>query len=130
MQHNFVYTGLYAVFLRLGYFPRSVLSLSGVNILSSLLLYLLPFTLSLYASPFYSLSIYPFHLSLLSLPPSLISPSLSIYLLLPFSLSLLSIILSGVSNGRFRPCFLKNPNFATKYLYNLGSLSLSLSIKG
>ena len=42
---------------------------------------------------YHSLSIYPLHLSL-----SLISPSLSISLLL-------SIILFGVSNGRFRPCF-------------------------
>ena len=59
----------------------------------------LPFTLSLYIS-FTSLS-------LLSLPPS---QYLSFYLSLSFSLrpslslSLLSIILFGVSNGRFRPC--------------------------
>ena len=38
---------------------------------------------------------------LLSLPPPLY---LSIYLSLSPSLSLLSIILFGVSNGRFRPC--------------------------
>ena len=76
--------GFYALFLRLGDFPRIVLSLSGVNILSSLPLYLLSFTLSLYAYPFHSLSIYPFHLSL-SL--SLISPSLLISLLLPCSFS-------------------------------------------
>ena len=65
--------------------------------------------LGLLCAPFTSLSLsplYPFHLSLslLSLPPSLY---LSFYL--SFSLSpslcLLSIILFGVSNGRFRPCF-------------------------
>ena len=44
-----------------------------------------------------------FYLSLLSLPPSLY---LSFYL--SFSLSLLSIILFGVSNGRFRRCYLTN----------------------
>ena len=39
-----------------------------------------------------------------------ISPSLSISLLIPFflSLSLLSIILFGVSNRRFRPCYSYN----------------------
>ena len=42
--------------------------------------------LSLYASSFHPLSLYPFHLSL-SLSLSLISPSLSISLVLPFSLS-------------------------------------------
>ena len=41
----------------------------------------------LYASPFHSLSLYPLHLSL--------SPSLS----------LLSIILFGLSNGSFPPCY-------------------------
>ena len=85
---------------------------------------LYPFHLSI---PFISLSLsplYPFHISIslslyiyiylslslsfsFYLSISLISPSLSIYLLLPFflSLSLFSIILFGVSNGRFRPCF-------------------------
>ena len=84
--------------------------------------------LGLLCALFTSLSLYPFHLSiplypslplsiplslsfspsqslsLLSLPPSLY---LSFYLsfsLFP-SLSLLFIILFGVSNGRFRPCF-------------------------
>ena len=63
------------------------------------------FSSSLYSS-FHSLSLYiPFTLSL-----SFLSLPLSISLLLPFSLSLspsrslLSIILFGVSNGRFRPC--------------------------
>ena len=71
-----------------------------------------PFQLSLSLSP-----LYPFHLSipftslslslylsLLSLPPSLY---LSFYLSFSLSpsLSLLSIFLSGVSNGRFRPCY-------------------------
>ena len=57
-------------------------------------------SLSLSLSP-----LYPFHLSL--------SISLPIYLLLPFiSLSLLlSIILYGVSYGRFRPCFPKGCPF-------------------
>ena len=73
--------------------------------------------------PTIPLSLYPFHLSIplspslslslsLSLSPSL-PPSLSLsYLFLPLyifpstflSLSLLFIILFGVSNGRFRPC--------------------------
>ena len=69
---------------------------------------LYPFHLSI---PFTSLSLsplYPFHLylslSLLSLPPSLY---LSFYLSFSLSpsLSLLSIILFGVSYGRFRPCY-------------------------
>ena len=74
--------------------------------------YLLPFTLSLYASPFLSLSLslYPFHLSLslslLSLPPLYISSTTFLSPSLSPSLSLLSIILFGVSIGRFRPCFL------------------------
>ena len=61
-------------------------------------------------SPFHSL----FHLSIpftslsLSVSLSLISPSLSISLLLPF---FLSIILFSVSNGRFRPCSIKNAYF-------------------
>ena len=49
-------------------------------------------------SPFHSLSLYPFHLSLF------LSLSLSFYLSLSPSLSLVSITLFGVSNGRFRPC--------------------------
>ena len=57
-------------------------------------------------SPFHSL--YPFHLSfslsLLSLPPSLYIPFYLSFSLSP-SLSLLSIILFDISNGRFRPCF-------------------------
>ena len=71
---------------------------------------LYPFHLSI---PFTSLSLsplYPFHLSihftsLLSLPPSLY---LSFYLSFSLSpsLSLLSIIIFGVSNGRFRPCYI------------------------
>ena len=61
----------------------------------------LPFTLSLYI-PFTSL-----FLSLLSLPPSLYLSFLLSLSLSP-SLSLLSIILFGASNGRFHPCFLKN----------------------
>ena len=74
---------------------------------------LYPFHLSI---PFTSLSfspLYPFHLSIPFTPLSF-SPSLS-YLSLPLyispstflSLSLLSIILFGVSNGRFRPCCIK-----------------------
>ena len=55
-----------------------------------------------------SLSLYPFHLSL-SLSLSYLS--LSLYIspntFLSLSLFLLSIILFGVSNGRFRPCFLQ-----------------------
>ena len=70
-----VIPGLSALFPRLGDFPETLLSLSGLNILSSLPLFLL------------------------SLPPNLY---LSFYL----SLSLLYIILFGVSNGRFRPCFI------------------------
>ena len=80
-----------------------------------------PFTLSI---PFTSQSLsplYPFHLhspftsiSLSPLSLSLISPSLSISLLLPFFLSLsfsLSSVyhLFGVSNGRFRPCLFLSP---------------------
>ena len=69
-------------------------------------------SLSLYASPFHSLSLsipLPFTLSLISHSLSLsfyLSLSLSFYLSLSlsFSLSLLSIFLSGVSNGRFRHC--------------------------
>ena len=66
---------------------------------------LYPFHLSIHFTSLSISPLYPFHLSL-----SLISPSLSIYLLLPFlslspSLCLLSIILFGVSNGRFRPCY-------------------------
>ena len=65
--------------------------------------------------------LYPFHISL-SL--SLISPTLSISLLLSFflshSLCLLSIILFGVSNGRFRPCFINHYYFwEKKNLQNL-----------
>ena len=90
--------GFYALFFRLGDFPRIVISLSGVNILSSLPLYLLPFTLSLSMPLSFTLSFYiPF--TSLSLSLSLISPSLSISLLLSFSLSL------SLSNVRFRPCF-------------------------
>ena len=54
--------------------------------------------------PFHSLSLYPFHLSLLSLPHSLYFSFYLSFSLSP-SLSLLSIILFGVSNGRFRPCY-------------------------
>ena len=74
---------------------------------------LYPFHLSI---PFTFLSLsplYPFHLSIpftslsLSLSylslPLYISPSTFLFSLSP-SLSLLSIILFGVSNGRFRPC--------------------------
>ena len=61
---------------------------------------LYPFHLSI---PFTSLSLSPLSLSLLSLPPSLY---LSFYLSFSLSpsLSYLSIILFGVSNGRFSPC--------------------------
>ena len=59
----------------------------------------LSFTLSLYR-PYISLS-----LSLLYLPPCLY---LTLYLSLYPTLSLLFIILFGVSNGRFRPCYLCN----------------------
>ena len=68
---------------------------------------LYPFHLSI---PFTSLSLSPLSLSLLSLPPSLY---LSFYL--SFSLSpslcLLSSILFGVSNGRFRPCLISHLHF-------------------
>ena len=58
--------------------------------------------LGLLCAPFTYLSLSP--LSLLSLPPSLY---ISFYLSFSFSpsLCLLSIILFGVSNGRFRPCY-------------------------
>ena len=80
--------------------------------------------LGLLCAPFTSLSLsplYPFHLSLLSLPPSLY---LSFYL--SFSLSpslcLLSIILFGVSNVRFRPCFtMKSSEFMTLTYVLLGN---------
>ena len=71
----------------------------------------IPFTsLSLHLSiPFSSLSLsplYPFHLTLsLSLFLSYLSLPLYISPSTFLSLSLLSIILFGVSNGRFRPCF-------------------------
>ena len=74
-------------------------------------------------SPFYSLSLsIPFtsislslslilSISLLSLPPSLYLPFYLSFSLSP-SLSLLSIILFGVSNGCFRPClFLKSRTY-------------------
>ena len=85
----------------------------------------------LYASFFHSLSLYPLHLSLLSLPPSLY---LSFYL----SLSLFSIILFGVSNGRFRPCFYgdrtwitlqmttRNVDQLTNYIISVASLGVRL----
>ena len=66
----------------------------------------LSLSLSLPLSIPLSLSFSPsLYLSLLSLPPSLY---LSFYLSLSLfpSLSLLFIILFGVSNGRFRPCYL------------------------
>ena len=89
---------------------------------SSLSLYILPFTLSLSLclSLSLSLSIYPFHISLslaLSLYhislcfrhhcvfPSSMSLSLSLSVSLSLPLCLLSIFLSGVSNGHFRPCY-------------------------
>ena len=59
----------------------------------------------LYLLPFISIYIY-IYLSLLSLPPIYIPPS-TFFLSLSPSLSLLSIILFGASNGRFRPCFIK-----------------------
>ena len=63
-------------------------------------------------SPFHYL--YPFHLSLISL-------YLSFYLSFPPSLSLLSIILFGVSNGRFRPCFyiMLRENYSLNYTYDI-----------
>ena len=74
---------------------------------------------------FTPLSLYPFHLSLPlslslspSLPPTLLSlpPSLYLSFYLSFSLfpslSLLFIILFGVSNGRLRPCLLHKCNLS------------------
>jgi hypothetical protein len=74
--------------------------------------------LGLLCALFTSLSLYTFHLSLsllLSLPLSLLSLPLyifpSTFLSLFPSLSLLFIILFGVSNGRFRPCFFLNTSY-------------------
>ena len=89
-RYIFCQAVVYALFRRSGDFTRN---------LSSNLLFRSIFSLSLSLYPFHYLSLYafPFHFSLLS-------PSL----LLSFSLSLLSIILFGVSNGRFRPYFWRN----------------------
>jgi len=90
----------------------------------------LPFTLSLYASPFHSLSLYPFHLPL-SLSLSLSPPSLSLLSFLPLYISpstflslhlLLSIILFGVSNGRFSPCFFIIYQLQTDFLFIFNTL--------
>ena len=110
-------TFLCALFPGLGDFMRNFLCAPftlSIPFTSLSLSPLYPIHLSI---PFTSLSLsplYPFHLSinftslslsLLSLPPSLY---LSFYLTLSLSasLSLLSIILFGVSNGRFRPCYI------------------------
>ena len=77
-------------------FPSTFLSLSFL-----LSLFYLSFSL---ASPPLSLSL-SLSLYLLSLPPCLY-PSFYLSISLFPSLSLLFIILFGVSNGRFRPCFL------------------------
>ena len=73
-KKNNIYILFY--FLYLALFTRSPFGIfyEELKQKSSLSLYLLPFTLSLYASPFNSLSLCPF------------PPSLSISLLLPFSL--------------------------------------------
>ena len=72
---------------------------------------LYPFHLSI---PFTSLSLY-LYLSYISLPHS-ISPSTFLSLSL-----LLSVILFGVSNGRFRPCLINSQNLNS----NLHTLSLT-----
>ena len=68
---------------------------------------LYPFNLSISFTSLSFSPLYPFHLSLslslLSLPPSLYLSFYISFSLSPF-LSLLSSILFGVSNGRFRPC--------------------------
>ena len=74
-----------------------------------------PCTVVLYATPFHSLSIYPLHLSL-----SLISPST----FLSLSLLLSSIILFGVSNGRFRPCYIQHTRLnPIRYIHSLRQIS-------
>ena len=89
--------------------------------------FILPFSLflSLSLSP-----LYPFHLSL-SL--SLLFPTsplyLSFYLSFYLSLSLLSLILFGVSNGRFSPCYyikggFQGQLFTSNPLYKNSSLHL------
>ena len=110
-----------------------------------------PFTLSI---PFTSLSLsplYQFHLSipfpslslspLLSIPFTSLSLSLSLsYLSLPHYISsstflslslLLSIILFGVSNGRFRPCSYEKIDLMIFYIhtYHANELQYSNKIK-
>ena len=66
-------------------------------------------SLSLYLSLSLSLSLYYLSLPLYISPSTLLS--------LSFLLSLLSIILFGVSNGRFRPCFI-NKRLIMMYQYD------------
>ena len=69
------------------------------------------FSCSLSSSFLYiSLSPFSLSLSLLSFPPSLY---LSFYLSLSSSLSLLSFILFGVSNGCFRPCLYEHAELSS-----------------
>ena len=104
-----VIPGFYALFSRLGDFPRILLCLSEVNILFSLPLYLLPFTLSLYASPFHSLSL---------------CLSLSLFLSISFSPLSLSISFSYLS----LPLYISPSTFLSlSLLLSLLSLSFSLA---
>ena len=131
-SYNFLKTFLSVRFFRFispfGRFYEELKEKSSLFLFFSIFYLSLPLSLCLYLSPslslyislsplslfltFYlshSLSLFltlSFTLSLLSIPPSLY---LSLYLSFSFSfspsLSLLSIIFFGVSNGRFRPCF-------------------------
>ena len=128
---------LCALFFGLGDFTRILLFAPftlSVLFTSLSLSPLYPYHLSI---PFTSLSLsprYPFHLSLslnyLSLP-LYISPSTFLSLSL-----LLSIILFGVSNGRFRPCFiilfkrLTTTKFPTSLLLKLIEQFISLVVIG
>ena len=135
-HHNFCNQPFFALYFSAWEISRRFSTRAYTQYGSALCLSL---SLSLYislTSLYISLSPYPLHLSLslshslLSLPPLLY---LSIYLslspstFLSSSLSLLSIILFGVSNGRFRPCLLMKALFGSVNKTYIGIESKNLS---